>query len=350
MKLFGGYLGLCLLSLLLIYPIGAATEAEEKLQLRMTLPPIMGSLPIVLGDEWGIFYDHGLALQLKGLVDRESRIAALRAGRIDGMVTDLTTAILAALDGIDIVITSTAFLAQNGAGLALLTQYRTGITSIEDILGNFAAGDERAQIHLSHLSNLHFQTDQLLAQLGFDIYNAANYQFWTDMVAMATNFAFMPRWVPAAVFPEPYISFLVSFIPLRIRGAEIIVLADFLDIEPVPSVIIFRREFVQQNNEAIQRFHAAHRLAIARLNASSVEELLAVGVDVVVTMFFPGLDPGDPQLIPPEVIAQLAIPYFVAPTLPAPASLAAVMDWLIAAGHARERITYDEIITDLFVH
>ncbi|MCD5417673.1 ABC transporter substrate-binding protein [Candidatus Bipolaricaulota bacterium] len=345
MKLFG----VMLLSLLLIYPIGVAAEAEEKLQLRMTLPPIMGSLPLVLGHEWGIFHDHGLDLQLKGLADREGRIAALRAGRIDGMVTDLTTAILAALDGIDIVITSTAFLSQNGAGLALLTQYRTGITSIEDILGDFAAGDERARIHLSHLSNLHFQTDRLLSQLGFDVYNAANYQFWTDMVALARSFAFMPRWVPAVVLPEPYISFLVHFIPLGIRGAEIIVLADFLDIEPVPSVIIFRREFVRQNNEVLRRFHAAHQQAITRLNATSIGELLDLGVDVVVEMFFPGLDPGDPREIPPEVIVQLTIPYFVAPTLPAPASLAAVMDWLIRAGHTRERITYDEIITDLFV-
>lgn len=338
-----------LFSLLLIYPIGAATATEARQQLRLTLPPIMGSLPIVLGYEWGIFHDHGLDVQLKGLVDQESRIAALRAGRIDGMVTDLTTAILAALDGIDIVITSIAFLAQNGAGLALLTQYRTGITSIADILGDFAAGDERARIHLLHLSNIHFQTDQLLTQLGFDIYRAANYQFWTDMVAMATNFAFMPRWVPAVVLPEPYILFLVYFIPLRIRGAKIIVLADFLDIEPVPSVIVFRREFMQQNKEAIQRFHIAHRLAITRLNATSVRELLDLGVDVVVEMFFPGLDPGDPREVPPAVIAQLTIPYFITPTLPTLASFTAVMDWLIAAGHTRDRITYDAIITDLFV-
>jgi NitT/TauT family transport system substrate-binding protein len=339
-------ISLMLLSLLLIYPLGTATEVEEKLLLRMALPPMMGSLPVVIGNEWGTFNDHGLNLQIKGLADQESRIAALRAGQIDGMVTDLTTAILIALDGIDIVITSTAFLSQNGAGLALLTQSRTGITSIKDI---FAARDERMRIHLSHLSDIHFQTDQLLAQLGFDIYTAVNYQFWTDIVAMATNFAFMPRWVPAVVLPEPYITFLTNFIPLRIRGARIILLADFLEIEPVPSVIIFRREFIEQNKQAVQRFHIAHQQAIARLNATSIGELLDMGVSIVVEMFFPGLDPGDPTAIPPKVIEQLTIPYFITPTLPAPASFTAVMDWLIRARYARVRIAYDTIITDLFV-
>lgn len=327
------------------------TTAEPLLQLRISLPPEMGALPLAFGHDWGVFIEHGVDLQLVPMADKHSRVAALRAGAIDGMLTDLPTAILLALDGIDLVITSTAFLPQAGSHLALMTQRASEVTSIADLLGEPAAGDERHRIHLPYLSAIHFQTDRLLYQLGYSVDTGHNYQDWPDMLAMATNFAIMPTWLRAVVLPEPYITYLVNFLPALIYGAEIIILSDFATVEPIPSVVVFRRDSLEEKNEAIIRFYTAYHAAIARLNATTFDELLEEGINIAIALFFPGLDLADPEAIPPkEMLAAVTIPYFDVPSLVSTQAFINVMDWLIAGGHARRRIDYAEITTDLFAN
>lgn len=324
--------------------------AEPLLHLRISLPPDIGALPIAFGQDWGLFTEHGVDLQIIPLADKQSRVAALRVGKIDGMLTDLPTAILLALDGIDLAITSTAFLPQTYSQLALLTQRHANVTSISDLLGEPEAGDERHRIHLPRLSGIHFQTDRLLYQLGYAIGTDTNYQDWPDMLAMATTFAVMPTWVRAVVLPEPYITYLINFLPELIYGAEIIILSDFATVEPIPSVIVFRRDSLEEKEEAIARFYTAYRAAIARLNATPLDELLDEGIDIAIAMFFPGIDLADPDAIPPaEMLAAVNIPYFGALGRVGRPTFTTVMDWLIAGEYVRQRIDYAEITTDLFI-
>ena len=137
-------------------------------KLRVSLPPVMGCLPIAFADGWDMFAEDGIDVEIVGLSDNQARTLALMAGDIDGMICDVSTAILLITSGTNIVITSTAYQPEQTGSLALLTQSYFHINSIDNLLNRTETGNTLKAIAITEMSDIEYELDSLLISLGYD--------------------------------------------------------------------------------------------------------------------------------------------------------------------------------------
>jgi len=90
------------LFLLILSLLPAITMAEET-DLRISLPPVYEALPIAFAQEWGLFADQGIAVEIVGITDDQERSTALMTGNLDAVMEDMTRAILDDAGGWDVV-------------------------------------------------------------------------------------------------------------------------------------------------------------------------------------------------------------------------------------------------------
>lgn len=315
--------------------------SDPLLRLRISLSPMMSSLPIALAHAWGLFEEHGLAVELVGLSDNEERSAALITGDLDGMVSDVTAAILLSSAGSDIVITSADYGGDQTGSLAILSPRSFQIESLQAMYEPRKRG---LQVATLYRSDLEYQTDQLFESLGHDTDRPDLYAEWTDLLQLAVWFG--GQMVPAAVLPEPYITY-ISHYPL-VDGAplNLVHLSDFEGIPPLPGVVLFRRSVVDAQPDAVARFYDAYREAIDLINTTSREELIEKGIQAAISLFFPGVTTSS---VPTGILDSFVIPHFSLPQELDRNQFASVVDWVNRKGYAFSRPSYDAIATRQFL-
>jgi hypothetical protein len=91
--------------------------------IRVSLPPLLGALPVAVAQKLDLFREQGLEVQLVPLPSQRDRILAFQAGQIEAMVTDLTSALLlVASQPKQAAIAAALYLPpQDGTHLALIT-------------------------------------------------------------------------------------------------------------------------------------------------------------------------------------------------------------------------------------
>ncbi len=317
--------------------------SEPPGQIRVSLPPVMGSLPIALANGWGLFPKHGVDVEVIGLSDNQARSLALMAGDIDGMVCDLTTAVLLYTSGTDIVITSTAYKPEQTGSLALLSQSYFNITSIDDLLSRTARGSNLKSIAITSMSDIEYDIDKLMEHLGYKIDPDKDYSYWYDLLQVATFLSLGS--VYAAVLPEPYITYISNY-PSLMKDSHLVHLSDFEGIDLLPSVIVFRRDFVNAHPDLVERFYDAYRDAVERINSSTREELIAIGIDEALSLFFPGMTEDS---VPEGIMNTFVIPHFPPPGMVPRGQFEDVIAWVNAKRYTWKHPTYEELTTDQFV-
>lgn len=320
----------CRVLFCLFLSVSVMALGSDGWSLRFSIPPMMGSLPIGFADAWEIFDEHGVDVELIGLSDNQSRNLALIAGQIDGMVCDVSTAVLLAATGTDIVITSTAYRPEQTGSLALLTQSYFQIDSLATLMVRTAAGNNLKSIAVTSMSDLEYHIDTLLASQGYDVNPEKDYSYWFDMLQVATFLSFGS--VYAAVLPEPYVSYIDNFPPLK-AGTKLVHLSDFAGIDLLPSVIVFRRAAIESQPEAIDAFYAGIRAAIDRVNALDRDELIEIGINEAINLFFPGTST---DTVPAGILDTFSIPVFTYPEALSEREYAAVVEWARAKGYIRQ--------------
>jgi len=316
--------------------------ADELPALRISLSPTMGSVPLAFAHGWGLFEKHGLDVTLVGLSDDEERSAALIAGVIDGMVCGVTTAILLYASGTDIAITSAAYQRDQTGSLAILSPSTFNVDSLESLLSN---REDLNKIATIYRSDFEYQADRLLESADFNINKMNPYIYWTDMLQLALWF--FARAVPAAILPEPYITYIANFpLPGGEGSLEFVCLSDFEGIELLPSVLVFRRLVVEEQEELIRRFYVAYREAIDIINDLNREQLIDIGIDKALALFFPGVSE---ESIPEGILDSFVIPHFSQPERLSKEQFQDVVSWLAAKQYTRENPAYEEMTTDRFL-
>lgn len=331
------------LAVLLIFIPFFPGVADELPQLSISLPPVMGSLPLAFANGWGLFASHGLEVELVGLSDNQARTLALMAGEINGMVCDVTTAILLVTAGTDIVITSTAYRPEQTGSLALLSQSYFEIESIDALLASTEKGSTLKSIAITAMSDLEYQIDTLLNRLGYTVDPDKDYSYWYDMLQLATFLAFGS--VYAAVLPEPYITYISNYLPSN-SNSTLVHLSDFNGMDLLPSVLVFRREVVEGDEALIACFYAAFREAIDMINTSSREELIEMGIDEALALFFPGVTE---EAVPEGIMDSFVIPHFPQPQMLSKEQFEAIVAWAIAKRYTQKHPSYEEMTTDRFL-
>ncbi len=336
-----------LVVLLFVILIFASFLVVAAPKLRLSLPPVMGCLPIAFADGWDMFAKNGIDVEVVGLSDDQARTLALMAGEIDAMICDVSTAILLVASGTDIVITSTAYQAEQTGSLALLTQSYFGIESVDDLLERTQAGSNVRSIAIPYRSDIEYTLDSLLISLGHTVDPDKHYSYWHDMLQLSM-FLHLGS-VYAAVLPEPYITYMCEYMrenPLPKPGATLVHLSDFEGVDILPSVVVFRRQMVDQFPDLIDRFYEIYREVIDEINQSPRDQLMETGINIALSLFFPGLTE---ESVPEGVLDEFDIPHFSHPAALSKERFEDVADWLIWKGYTWKHPVYEDVTTDQFV-
>jgi len=327
---------LFLLILFLPLMIVAADDAD----LRISLPPVYEALPIAFAQEWGLFADHGISVEIVGITDDQERSTALMTGNLDGVMEGMTRAILDDAGGWDVVIASAAdSRPQTGSvSLALVTTEAFGIDSLDGLISS------GQPIGTTYRSNYEYLLDQLLAAHGLSDGWVNRYMYFNGVLQIAIWFG--ARSIPAAVLPEPYISYLATYHPVNGEPLHIVTLSDFSEVDGLPNVVVFQREFVAEHPDVVRAFYLAYSEAIERINGTPRDRLIEDGLDIVIPLFFEGADPAS---IPQEVLDAIAIPVFDLPEEPSSVQFDDVAAWMKSKGYIISLPNYEDLVDSRFL-
>lgn len=323
--------------------LGAFTFGLSAGTLRVSLPPLMGAVPVALGVTWGVFQEEGVEVQLVPLPAQRDRMVAFQAGQVDAMVSDLTSALILASQMPDeVAIVSTAYypVSQEAPHLALITQAYSGIDELADFAT--AGGGRAIKIAVPRQSDLEFALDELFASMGLEPPSEV-YIGQDDLLINATWVLF--GMVSAGVLPQPYVDYLLHY---EYEGKpELVVLSDFSGVPVPPSVVVFHRSLLAARLADVDAFFQGFSRAVDRINGSEREELLSTGWEAAVELFFPGLAP---ESLEPEARARVeeAIAQIHIPRLPDPGPVPQgifelVRDWAQAKGYLTGQVDYQRV-------
>lgn len=307
---------------LLIFSVVVGGETLPVL--RFSLPPVLESLPIAFAYEWGLFEKHGVDVRLVGITDNQQRSAALITGNLDGLIGDITRAILDASAGGDVLITSTASLSpQTGSiGMAIMSPASFRHETFEELI------DAGAAIATIFRSDYEYVLDKFLHQEFGEDARSVRTMYFNDMMQMAVWFG--AQTLPAAMLPEPYISYLQTYFPPGGEPIAMNMLVDLSALGPLPSVIMFRSAYVRDNHAAIEAFYRAYIEAIERINNTPRDELLYDGIDITISLFFRG---GNREDINQEALDALIIPRYQLPAILTQQLFESVGNWMLEKDH-----------------
>ena len=313
---------------------------ERVPSLRFSLPPVLEALPIAFAQEWGLFEAHGVSVELVGITDNQQRSAALMTGNLDGLMEDITRSILDATTGGNIVITSAASSqSQTGSiALALLSLESFRLDSLEALLASDYS------IGTIYRSDYEYLLERLLADRQDEDAEPMQTLYFHDILQMAVWFG--AGTIPAAVLPEPYASYLATYYPAGGQPIRLVIHDDFSETGVLPSVIVFQRAYVENYPNAIKAFYAAYVEAIERINGTPRDELINLGIDIALSLFFQG---ADRTTINQEVLDTIPIPIFDAPGALGQTDYDGILAWMLSKGYVFMAPAYKEITDFQFI-
>jgi NitT/TauT family transport system substrate-binding protein len=308
--------------------------------IRVSLPPLLGALPVAVAERLGLFSEEGVEVRLLPLPSQRDRILAFQAGQIEAMVTDLTSALLLiASQPREAAIAAALYRpAQDGSHLGLITPVSfSRLHSLSELVE--AAGRRGVRIAVPRQSDLEFMLDQLFEGMGVS--------FPPEFLVGQDNLLLNATWVmfgmtAAAVLPQPYVDYLLHY---EFEGKPtLLVLADFAGLPIPPDVLVVRRSL---SAAAVERFLAAVGKAVARIRAMPREELVALALPIAIELFFPGVDlaaasPEDRARVETAIDA-LRIPLFPEPSPLDPGIFERVASWARRKGYLPRPLSYADV-------
>jgi NitT/TauT family transport system substrate-binding protein len=320
--------------------ISIAVLGEAIPTLRFSLPPVLEALPIAFADAWGLFDEHGVDVELVGITDNQQRSAAFITGNLDGLIEDVTRSILDWSAGAEVLITSTAQLKSqtDSIGLALLSPASFRYETLDD----FLAADQA--IGTIYRSDYEYVLDQYLEETLGSEAKSVRTMYFNDMLQMAVWFG--AQTIPSAMLPEPYISYISTYHPPAGEPIQLNILADLSYLGPLPSLVVFRSSYVEENLEAVQAFYAAYTEAIERINATPRDVLIDEGIDIALDLFFKG---ADRTTINQEVLDELTIPYYELPATLSSELYDSVGQWMTSKAYTYTLPEYEDIVDFQFI-
>lgn len=320
--------------------ISMAVAGETLPTLRFSLPPVLEALPIAFADAWGLFESHGVNVELVGITDNQQRSIAFSANQLDGLFADVTRAIYDASIGSDVLITGAAALRPqtDSIGMALLSPVSFHYETFGALI---SAGQAIATIYRS---DYEYVLDQYLQEtLGREA-RSVRTMYFNDMLQMAVWFG--AQTLPSAMLPEPYISYISTYHPPDGEPIALNVLADLSYLGPLPTLVVFRSSYVEDNRMAVEAFYAAYTEAIERINNTPRDVLIDEGIDIALGLFFLG---ADRTTINQEVLDVLTIPYYELPgTLPKEL-YESVEQWMLGKAYVYTLSEYEDLVDFQFI-
>lgn len=295
--------------------------AQEQ-PLRLSLPPMQDVLPISFANSEGIFAEAGLSIELVGISSGRERSAALLSNNLDGVMSDVSNLLFNRGNAeADLVITSTAFeIIDNTRQIALLASGFFNVTDVDALLKQIN-DRPRNSITLSRRTDLELVTDELLNSLGVVVDPEVHYADTDDLVNAATFL--VGGSVLAAVLPEPLaiITEQNELIDEQFLSKSV---SDFENIPLPPSLIVFRREVIEEREADVALFYEIYQQTIDALNNMSGDTVRELAITNTLELFLPGLSRSE---LPQNFGQSYKIPAFPQPRALLEGEFVRVSNW-----------------------
>ena len=312
---------------------GSGLGAAAATTLRMSLPPVLEALPIAFAEAWGMFDDVGLSVDLVGITDNQERSTALITSNLDAVMSDVTSAVLDYFTSRSvIVVASAASTPQTGAlRLGLVSHAGFGPADVDGLLATSQI------VGVTYRTDEEYLLDQFFSAHGAPRASMSRYTYFGDTLQLAIWFG--AKTLPVAVLPEPYYSYIAAILPPSGVPMQLSVLSDFSGFAAPPRVILFREEFVDQRPGDVATFLRVYDAAVERLNATPRDEIINVGIDVVIGLFFQG---ADKTLIQQQTLDAMSIPQFERPGPLSEEVFDSVTEWMVHKSYLNETLAFGQ--------
>ncbi|MEG6616701.1 MetQ/NlpA family ABC transporter substrate-binding protein [Peptococcaceae bacterium 1198_IL3148] len=287
------------------------TDQQQLQPLKIGVLPVVDSLPFYIAEAEGMFKDQGLTVELIPFPSPQEISAALQAGQIDGMITDMIVAGMLKKGGTDLKVATVALGATPEEGrFAILAAPESGIKSVADLKGK--------EVAISQNSVIEFVLDQILMDAGLaptDVKKLSVPKIPVRMQILQNN------QVAAAVLPDP-----MAFLAEQ-QGATLV--ADDTARSISQSVLVFRQQVLNDNGQGAKGVVEAYGDAGQALtnNPERYQDLVAEKAN-----------------IPKEIKDTFKVTSFSKPQSPAESDVQQVLDWMVSKNLLDQPFSYQEFI------
>jgi len=309
--------------------VGTATATT----LRISLPPVLEALPIAFAESWGMFDEAGIDVEVVGITDNQERSTALLTGNLDAVMSDVTSAVLDyGMNQSVVVVAAAGSTPQPGAlRLALLSHVGFGPSDVASLL------ESDQLVGVTYRTDDEYLLDQFFAANGLRRAWITRYTYFSDMLQLGVWFG--AKTLPVSILPEPYYSYIATILPVSGVPANLAVLSDFSDFVAPPRVVLFREDYVARHRADVAAFLGVYAAAVDRLNATPRDEIINVGLDVVIGLFFQGMNKA---LIQQQTLDAMSIPVFDRPAPLAQDLFDSLTEWMTDKGYLNQPISLAE--------
>lgn len=306
-----------ILVILLAVPLTGCSQVQEqktqKTKLRIGILPIEDSLPIVVAKNEGIFGKYGLDVDIVKFQSALERDTALTANEIDAAITDPIAVILLNNAGYKIKIVSLCLGKNPDEGVfAILSSPNSSITSIDDLNGKTIA--------ISSNTIIEYVTDKLLSY-----YNIKAKKVEVKQIPLRLQML-LDNKIDAATLPEPLASFAVY------QGAKLIVSDAMLNKSVTQTIIVFRDEYIKENEKAVEDFLNSYNEAVDKIN-SNPDKYKDLFIEIA--------------RVPKPIAQQYPMPKYPKAEVYSKNYYNEVLEWVKSKGLIKNNIKYEDVIYEV---
>ncbi|MDR0909065.1 MAG: ABC transporter substrate-binding protein [Spirochaetaceae bacterium] len=223
---------------------GPASQAVSKEPLRIGIMPDADSLPFMLARDENYFTEAGIPVELVLFTSPTERDAAVQAGKIDGVISDILAAAFLAAGGFDTKITS-----YTDGRYGIVVSPASGIANL--------AGLKARKIGLSTNTIIQYTVDAQLSTAGV---KASEYTPVAVAQMPLRLQMVLEGQLDAASLPEPLLTAASS------QGAKLLSTTDTSGIDA--GVMLFSKKVLDSRLADVRAFYAAYYKAAQEINAN----------------------------------------------------------------------------------
>ncbi len=291
--------------------------SDEPVTIRMAVLPILDALPMYVADENGYFEEQNLIVEFIPVPSASQRDQVIQAGQADGMINEVLSTLFYNKDSQEIIVVRNARIATpEYPQFRILASAESGITNLDALKGQ--------EIGISEATIIEYSTDRLLEAEGFtdDDINTIAVPGIPDRMALLNSGE-----LSAANLPDPLSS-------LAMQSGAVVIVDDSAHPEFGHSTISFRKEFVDEQPEAIRKFLIALERAVDDINGDKDQfsDLLS-----------------ERQLVPEPLLGSYIIPDFPQGSVPPLSQWRDILEWAQSKGYIDDDLDYDDSVDDSFL-
>ncbi len=308
---------LLILATAVVPSCSAPASPADDAHLKMGLLPILDVIPLYVADQNGYFKDQGIQVNFVTAKSAQERDALLQTGQIDGVVNDAVAVGLFDKEAPKIKIVRTARISYpNAPQFRILASPNGSIKSVADLKG--------IPIGISQNTVIQYVTDRVLQAQGLA---PADIDV-IEVTAIPVRFEqLMNGNLKAATLPDPLGQ------GAQAGGARLIA-DDSAFPQYSQSYLSFRVETLRDKPGTVRKFLVAWEEAVKELNAhpSKYQDVL--------------IQKGN---VPQSIQGTFKMPPFPAKSLPTPAEMADVVQWMRAKGLIARDIPYSDMVDSSYL-